>query len=93
MNGDSINLKEYTGSVTGYINKCIEVVTVSREITIRANRKPWMTGDWQTVSPQDGSTSVYCMLNINIWVTWVTRLQIQPSVLVPGVPVILITVY
>uniref|UniRef100_A0A3B1K914 Reverse transcriptase domain-containing protein n=1 Tax=Astyanax mexicanus TaxID=7994 RepID=A0A3B1K914_ASTMX len=42
---DSINLEEYTDSVTGYISKCIEDVTVSKTITSRPNQKPWMTAE------------------------------------------------
>ncbi|KAL0190009.1 hypothetical protein M9458_017108 [Cirrhinus mrigala] len=42
LNGDSINLEEYTDSVTSYISKCIEDVTASKDITTRANQKPWM---------------------------------------------------
>ncbi|KAL0151258.1 hypothetical protein M9458_053449 [Cirrhinus mrigala] len=30
-------------SVTSYISKCIEDVTVSKDITMRANQKPWMS--------------------------------------------------
>eukprot|EP00064_Thunnus_orientalis_P013445 superscaffoldBa00002189_g13484 len=35
--------QEYTESVTGYIEKCIEDVTVIKSITTRANQKLWMT--------------------------------------------------
>lgn len=38
-----INLEEYAASVTGYISKCIDDVTVSKSITTRANQKPWLT--------------------------------------------------
>ncbi|KAK3517233.1 hypothetical protein QTP70_001244 [Hemibagrus guttatus] len=44
-NGDSINLEEYTTSVTSYIGKCIDDVTVSKTITTRYNQKPWMTAE------------------------------------------------
>ncbi|KAK3513975.1 hypothetical protein QTP70_000321 [Hemibagrus guttatus] len=44
-NGDSINLEEYTTSVTSYIGKCIDDVTVSKTITTRSNQKPWMTAE------------------------------------------------
>ncbi|KAI4900497.1 hypothetical protein NFI96_007889, partial [Prochilodus magdalenae] len=43
--GDSINLEEYTESVTGYISKCIDDVTVSKVITTHPNQKPWMTAE------------------------------------------------
>lgn len=38
-----VNLREYTESVTGYIFKCMEDVTVIKNITTRANNKPWFT--------------------------------------------------
>lgn len=38
-----VNLTEYTDSVTGYITKCMEDVTVTKDITVRANEKPWFT--------------------------------------------------
>ncbi|KAI4885931.1 hypothetical protein NFI96_031190 [Prochilodus magdalenae] len=38
--GDSINLEEYTESVTGCISKCIDDVTVSKVITTHPNQKP-----------------------------------------------------
>ncbi|KAI4890857.1 hypothetical protein NFI96_008482, partial [Prochilodus magdalenae] len=41
--GDSIHLKEYTESVTGYISKCIDDVTISKVIATHPNQKPWMT--------------------------------------------------
>ncbi|KAI5629143.1 gastrula zinc finger protein XlCGF28.1-like [Silurus asotus] len=42
-NGDFINLEKYTSTVTSYIGKCIDDVTISKTITTRANQKPWMT--------------------------------------------------
>ncbi|KAK3550602.1 hypothetical protein QTP70_000679 [Hemibagrus guttatus] len=44
-NSDSINLEEYTTSVTSYIGKCIDDVTVSKTITTRSNQKPWMSAE------------------------------------------------
>lgn len=38
-----VSLTEYTDSVTGYITKCMEDVTVTKDITVRANEKPWFT--------------------------------------------------
>ncbi|XP_059840919.1 uncharacterized protein LOC132402206 [Hypanus sabinus] len=35
----------YTALVTSYISKCIDDVTLSKTITIRANQKPWMTAE------------------------------------------------
>ncbi|KAK1804854.1 hypothetical protein P4O66_003555 [Electrophorus voltai] len=43
--GGTVNLEEYTTSVTVYISKCIDDVTVSKTITTRPNQKPWMTAD------------------------------------------------
>ncbi|KAK3507617.1 hypothetical protein QTP70_030788 [Hemibagrus guttatus] len=42
-NGNSINLEEYTTSLTSYIGKCIDDVTVSKNITTCSNQKRWMT--------------------------------------------------
>ncbi len=39
------DLQEYTGSVTAYIKHCLDDVTVTKAITIRANQKPWMTAE------------------------------------------------
>ncbi|XP_043085178.1 uncharacterized protein LOC122331733 [Puntigrus tetrazona] len=38
------DLQEYTETVTSYMRKCMDDVTVTRTITIRANQKPWLTG-------------------------------------------------
>ncbi|KAK1806963.1 hypothetical protein P4O66_005446, partial [Electrophorus voltai] len=43
--GGTVNLEEYTASVTGYISKCIDDVTVSKTITTCPNQKPWMTAE------------------------------------------------
>ncbi|KAK1805357.1 hypothetical protein P4O66_019188 [Electrophorus voltai] len=43
--GGTVNLEEYTTSVTVYISKCIDDVIVSKTITTRPNQKPWMTAD------------------------------------------------
>ncbi len=39
------DLHEYTETVTAYIKKCIDDVTVTKTITTRANQKPWMTAE------------------------------------------------
>ncbi|KAK3510966.1 hypothetical protein QTP70_027795 [Hemibagrus guttatus] len=44
-NVNSINLEEHTTSVTSYISKCIDDVTVSKTITTCSNQKPWMTAE------------------------------------------------
>ncbi|KAK3516522.1 hypothetical protein QTP70_019906 [Hemibagrus guttatus] len=41
--GDTTDLQEYTSSVTSYISKCIDDVTISKSITTRSNQKPWLT--------------------------------------------------
>ncbi|KAK1796835.1 hypothetical protein P4O66_000923 [Electrophorus voltai] len=43
--GGTVNLEEYTASVTGYISKCIDDVTVSKTIITRPNQKPWMPAE------------------------------------------------
>ncbi|KAK3559952.1 hypothetical protein QTP86_030315, partial [Hemibagrus guttatus] len=42
-NGDTTDLEEYTSSVTSYISKCIDDVTLSKSITTHSNQKPWIT--------------------------------------------------
>ncbi len=39
------DLQEYTETVTAYIKKCIDDVTVTKTITTHANQKPWMTAE------------------------------------------------
>ncbi|KAI5624293.1 gastrula zinc finger protein XlCGF28.1-like [Silurus asotus] len=53
--GDSINLEEYTSSVTCYISKCVEDVTISKTITTRSNQKPWMTANVRALLKQRDS--------------------------------------
>ncbi|KAK3565926.1 hypothetical protein QTP86_021443, partial [Hemibagrus guttatus] len=40
---DTTDLEEYMSSVTSYISKCIDDVTISKSITTRSNQKPWVT--------------------------------------------------
>ncbi len=42
---NTTDLQEYTETVTAYIPKCIDDVTVTKTITVRANQKPWLTGE------------------------------------------------
>ena len=43
---DSSNgIEEYTTSVTGFINKCIEDVVPTVTVRTYPNRKPWITGN------------------------------------------------
>uniref|UniRef100_A0A672HXF0 Reverse transcriptase domain-containing protein n=1 Tax=Salarias fasciatus TaxID=181472 RepID=A0A672HXF0_SALFA len=42
---DTIDLQEYTETVTAYMRKCMDDVTVSRTISTHANQKPWLTGE------------------------------------------------
>ncbi len=39
------DLQEYTETVTAYIKKCTDNVTVTKTITTRANQKPWMAAE------------------------------------------------
>ncbi len=39
------DLQEYSETVTAYITKCIDDVTVTKTITVWANQKPWLTGE------------------------------------------------
>ncbi|KAK3527280.1 hypothetical protein QTP86_018608 [Hemibagrus guttatus] len=41
-NGDTTDLEEYMSSVTSYISKCIDDVTISKSINTRSNQKLWM---------------------------------------------------
>ncbi|KAI5625328.1 gastrula zinc finger protein XlCGF28.1-like [Silurus asotus] len=54
-NGDSINLEEYTSSVTSYISKCVDDVTISKTITTRSNQKPWITANVRALLKQRDS--------------------------------------
>uniref|UniRef100_A0A1A8ATP4 Reverse transcriptase domain-containing protein n=1 Tax=Nothobranchius furzeri TaxID=105023 RepID=A0A1A8ATP4_NOTFU len=47
--GDSTDLEEYTSSVSSYISKCIDDVTVSKTIISRPNQKPWITAEVRTL--------------------------------------------
>ncbi len=42
---NTTDLQEYTETVTAYITKCIDDVTVTKTITVRTNQKPWLTGE------------------------------------------------
>lgn len=42
---NSTDIQEYSDTVSAYITKCIDDVTVLKTITIRANQKPWLTGE------------------------------------------------
>lgn len=42
-----VDIQEYTETVLAYIRKCTDDVTVTKTISIRANQKPWMTGEVQ----------------------------------------------
>ncbi len=45
---NTTDLQEYTETVTAYITKCIDDVTVTKTVTVRANQKPWLTGGRST---------------------------------------------
>ncbi|KAK3551765.1 hypothetical protein QTP70_025401, partial [Hemibagrus guttatus] len=61
----TINLEEYTTSVTSYIEKCIDDVTVSKTITTHSNQKPWMTAKVRALlkSRDSNSESTVSFLN------------------------------
>lgn len=40
---DTVDLEEYTTSVTSYISKCIEDVTAFKTVITYANHKPWFS--------------------------------------------------
>ncbi len=42
---NTTDLQEYSETVTAYITKCIDDETVTKTITVRANQKPWLTGE------------------------------------------------
>ncbi len=42
---NTTDLQEYSETVTAYITKCIDDVTVTKTITVRANQMPWLTGE------------------------------------------------
>ena len=44
----SDGIEEYTTSVTGFINKCIEVVVPTVTVRTYLNQKPWITGNIRT---------------------------------------------
>ncbi len=46
---NTTDLQEYSETVTAYITKCIDDVTVTKTITVRANQKPWLTGEVYTL--------------------------------------------
>lgn len=45
----NINVDEFVMSVSGYIQKCMENITVIRNITTWANHKPWITAEVQAM--------------------------------------------
>ena len=44
----SDGIEEYTRSVTGFINKCIEEVVPTVTVRTYSNQKPWVTGNIRT---------------------------------------------
>ncbi|XP_055487592.1 uncharacterized protein LOC129694857 [Leucoraja erinacea] len=42
---DLFNIEEYAETVTSYIAKCTEDVTIMKTFTARGNEKPWMTAE------------------------------------------------
>jgi hypothetical protein len=48
MRDSSNGIEEYTISVTGFINKCIDDVIPTATVRTYPNQKPWITGNIQT---------------------------------------------
>ncbi|KAK3507001.1 hypothetical protein QTP70_034973 [Hemibagrus guttatus] len=48
-NGDTTDLEEYTSSVTSYISKCIDDMTISKSLTTHSNQKPRMIAKVRTL--------------------------------------------
>ena len=46
--GSSDGIEEYTTSVTGFINKCIEDIVPTVTVRTYPNQKPWITGNIRT---------------------------------------------
>jgi hypothetical protein len=44
----SDNIEEFTTSVTGFINKCLDDVVSTVNIGTYPNQKPWITGNIRT---------------------------------------------
>uniref|UniRef100_A0A3B1K4B1 Reverse transcriptase domain-containing protein n=1 Tax=Astyanax mexicanus TaxID=7994 RepID=A0A3B1K4B1_ASTMX len=42
---NSKDIQEYTETVSAYITKCTDDVTDLKTVTVRANQKPWLTGE------------------------------------------------
>jgi hypothetical protein len=43
-----VGVEEYTTSITGFINKCIDDVVPTVIVRTYPNRKPWITGNIRT---------------------------------------------
>ncbi|XP_070814255.1 uncharacterized protein [Chaetodon trifascialis] len=54
------NVGEYAASVSGYIQWCMEGVTVTKTIITRANQKPWMTKESATIIPVPKKPAITC---------------------------------
>lgn len=47
--GHTTDIEEYADVVSGYILKCMDDVCVTKNITVQANQKPWMTTEVQVL--------------------------------------------
>lgn len=45
LTNQQTDIQKYTETVTAYITKCTDDVTTTKNISIRANQKPWLTGE------------------------------------------------
>ena len=48
LRDSSDDIEEYTTSVTGFINKCIDDVVPTVTVRTYSNQKPWITGNIRT---------------------------------------------
>ena len=53
---------EYTTSITGFINKCINDIVPIVTVLTYPNQKPWITGNIRTEIPLSRSGTVTCTL-------------------------------
>ena len=58
--GSSDGIEEYTISVTGIINKCIDDVVPTVTIRTHPNQKPWMTVNIHTELKSRAASSMKC---------------------------------
>jgi hypothetical protein len=61
----SSGIEEYTTSVTGFINKCIDDIVPTVTLRTYPNQKPWITGNIRTELKEKGECiQLKCVLHI-----------------------------